>query len=212
MGRIYLYVDETGNLDYNNTSESGFFGFGTAAFPDEHGDELWAGLKLRAALSAKGLDLPHGFHAKNDSTPTKNEMFQVLGELAPRFDTTFLYKPNAYTSVKARGEMYLYKLAWYLHFKEIAQRVANRNDTIVVVAGSFGTKKRQAQARAALEEVCSQVNRDIELCVWEAATSWGLQVADYALWSTHRSLQGKGGQWHEQYVRPTLRTVFRPWG
>lgn len=214
MTRVFLYADETGNLDYENSSptESGYFGFGTATFAGEHGRELWAGLQLRAALSARGLHLPRGFHAKDDSTPTKDAMFDVIREMAPRFDTTFLYKPSAYQSVKDKGQMYLYKLAWYLHFKETARRIANRNDTIVVIAGSFGTKQRQTQARAALADVCDQVNRDIELCIWDAATSWGLQVADYALWSTHRDLQGRGGRWHDESVQPTLRSTFLPWG
>lgn len=214
MARVFLYADETGNLDYKNAAvtESGYFGFGTATFGDEHGDALWIGLNLRASLSAKGLHLPRGFHAKDDSTPTKDAMFNAIHDIAPRFDATFLYKPNAYPSVEDKGQMYLYKLAWYLHFKETARRIANRNDTIVVVAGSFGTKQRQTQAREALAEVCDQIDRSIELCIWDASTSWGLQVADYGLWSTHRDLLGRGGRWHDQSVRPTLKTTFLPWG
>lgn len=212
---IYLYADETGNLDYKavtSPTESGYFGFGTAMFADEHGDAIWKGHVLRTGLAEKGFQLPGGFHAKNDSVATRNEMFAVIRDLAPRVDTTFLYKPNAYPSVQAKGQMYLYKLAWYLHIKEVALRVSTPNNSLVIIAGSFGTKERATQARNAIQDVCNQIDRRITLCVWDAPTSWGLQVADYVLWGVHRELVGKGGAWFQDSVKPSLETVFKPWG
>lgn len=215
MGIIYIYADETGNLDYNafgTATESGYFGFGTATFTGEHGDAIWKGIELRTRLAFHGLQVTNGFHAIKDSISTRNEMFATIRDMAPRFDTTFLYKPNAYASVKTRGQMYLYKLAWYLHIKEVALRVSNRNDKLVIVAGSFGTKQRAQQAHDAVRDVCDQINRSVTLCVWDASTSWGLQVADYGLWSTHRELVGKGGQWFTDCVKPSLESKFLPWG
>lgn len=215
MADIYLYVDETGNLDYEGASKRGasaYFGFGTAAYRGDHGSELMEGLRLRAAVTSQGVKLPRGFHAVNDSALTRDQMFAAVAAQAPRFDTTFLRKAGAYPNVRAAGEMRLYKLAWYLHFKEVAHQVSGPRDHLYVVAATFGTKKRQSQAEAALEDVCLQVNRNITLCVWDAATSWGLQVADYALWAVHRSLLGRYCRWYETCVEPTLRSTFTPWG
>ncbi|MFB4350002.1 DUF3800 domain-containing protein [Microbacterium sp. CR_7] len=215
MADIYLYADETGNLDYGavaSPTESGYFGFGTAMFENAHGDALWRGHELRTALAAKGFQLPSGFHAKNDSVATRNEVFGVIRDLAPRLDTTFLYKTNAYEYVRARGQMYLYKLAWYLHIKEVVLRVSSSADRVVIIAGSFGTKTRASQAREAIQDVCDQIDRRITLCVWDASTSWGLQVADYALGGVHRHLVGKGGAWFRESVEPSLATTFTPWG
>ncbi len=215
MAVIYLYADETGNLDYSafgKPTESGYFGFGTAMFKDDHGDSIWKGVELRTRLAASGLQVTGGFHAIKDSIATRNEMFETIRDLGPRFDTTFLYKPNAYDYVKARGQMHLYKMAWYLHIKEVAVRVSNRNDNLVIIAGSFGTKERAKQAHEAIKDVCNQIDRSVTLCIWDASTSWGLQVADYALWSVHRELVGKGGQWFADCVKPTLYSTFRPWG
>lgn len=212
---VFLYADETGNLDYEagvGNGESPYFGFGTAAFTGDHGAQLFRGLATRAALSAAGLDLPGGFHAKNDTTLTRQAMFDLIQASAPRFDMTFLCKPNAYQSVKDRGQMYLYKMAWYLHLKEVALRVSSSTDKLYVVAGTFGTKRRATEARQALTDVCHQVNRDITLCVWESASSWGLQVADYGLWAAHRNMVGRSSGWFHDAVEPNIRTSFRPWG
>ena len=213
---VYLYADESGNLDYDaphtNSQESPYFGFGTAVFEGEHGSELWDGLQLRARLESRGLNLPKGFHAKNDSHSTRDEMFALLAGQAPRIDTTFLWKPGAYPSVRARGEMYLYKMAWFQHFKYVGPRVAAPHDRLFVVAGSFGTKARQTEARGALSDVCDQINREIVLCVWDSSSSWGLQLADYALWAVHRDLQGRVCSWYASAVQPSLRSRFMPWG
>lgn len=215
MADVYMYADETGNLDYAAGDKEGatkYFGFGTAVFRDDHGRHLFEGLKLRAHLEGRSLPLPRGFHAVNDSARTRNEVFQLIRLQAPRFDATFLWKAKAYPSVRARGQMYLYKMAWYLHFKEIATQVSNRGDTLYVIVGTFGTAARKAEAVTAVREVCNQVDRKIVLCAWEAATSWGLQVADYGLWAMQRQLERKTCTWYAPCVHPTVRSFYTPWG
>ena len=64
----------------------------------------------------------------------------------------------------------------------------------------------------ALQDVCAQIDRNITLCVWHSASSWGLQVADYGLWATQRVLEGRTCSWFAQCIEPTLESVFTPWG
>lgn len=217
--RIYLYADETGNLDYDGTPNpqgggaSTYFGFGTATFQhDTHGDDLLQGLHLRASRSKEGIKLTRGFHAVDDSARTRNEMFSLIQKQAPRFDTTFLYKSNAYPHIKDAGPMRLYKTAWYLHLKEIALQVSEPQDELFVIVAEFGTKGIRKAARQAVEEVCSQIQRNITLCVWTAPSAWGLQVADYGLWAVQRHLEGKKCTWFEPCIKPTLASLFLPWG
>lgn len=215
---MYLYADETGNPDYAEHTGSGatgatsYFGFGTAVFYGDHGRALMSGLELRVKMAQQGFELPKGFHAKNDSPRTRMQVFDAIRALAPRFDTTFLYKKNAYSAVRSRGEMYLYRLAWYLHFKEIPLQVAEPEDNLYVIAGSFGTNRRLSEAKQALSEVCGQVDRNITLCVWDSPSSWGLQIADYALWATQKHLEGRQCSWFRSHVAPTLHSAFTPWG
>lgn len=218
MPKVYIYADETGNLDYSGKSgSSDYFGFGTAVFDSAHPEALWGGLKLRARLAAgeddrEGVSLPRGFHAINDTIATKTAMFAEIKKQAPRFDSTFLYKANAQDHVRAAGSMRLYKLAWFLHFKYVATKVSNPGDTLVVVVASLGTKARQSEAEAALRDVCQQINRKFVLCVWDASTSWGIQVADYGLWAIQRHLEGRSGTWYEEFISDLSRTEYTPWG
>jgi hypothetical protein len=214
MADVYMYADETGDLDMSGSDKaSTYFGFGTAVFPDGHGHRLWEGLQLRCQLEAKGVRLPRGFHAKNDSHSTRAEVFDLIRQQAPRFDTTFLYKANAYDGVKQRGQVYLYKMAWFLHFKEIARQVSTAGDRLFVVVGMLQTNNKRDAIRHALHDVCAQVgDRIIVPCIWDAPSSWGIQVADYALWAVQRQLEGRTGKWLDICVEPTLRSIFMPWG
>jgi hypothetical protein len=212
---IYLYADETGDLDMTGSpGSSTYFGFGTAVFPGDHGKELWQGLQLRARLAKKGLHLPKGLHAVYDSHSTRQEVFDLVQQQAPRFDMTFLRKANAYPYVKAQGQLRLYKLAWYLHFKYVVTQVSAPGDTLYVIAATLTTNKKTGSAKLALEDVCAQFghDREIVLCVWDAATSWGVQVADYGLWAVQRHAEGRSCPWYEPCVKPTLGSRFAPWG
>ncbi len=218
MTNIYLYADETGNLDYDGSPNphgggaSTYFGFGTATFTGDHGAHLLEGLHLRAAHEKAGTKLPNGFHACNDSHRTRSAMFRTIQNQRPRFDTTFLYKKNAYDSVKQQGGLYLYKLAWFQHMKTIARQVASPDDDLYVITAEFGTKRIHRAVDEALQDVCAQIDRNITLCVWRSASSWGLQVADYGLWATQRVLEGRTCSWFAQCIEPTLESVFTPWG
>ena len=215
MADVYMYADETGDLDMTGAKgASTYFGFGTAVFHGHHGEELWQGQTLRAGLERKGLRLPKGLHAKNDSHDTRTEVFDLITKQAPRFDSTFLWKDAAYGRIKAEGQLRLYKMAWYLHFKEIVRRVSNRGDTIYVIAATLTTNKKAGNARDALNDVCAQMStdREIVLCNWDAASSWGVQVADYGLWAAQRELEGRACQWWTPNVEPLMETFFRPWG
>jgi hypothetical protein len=215
MAEVYMYADETGDLDMTGSAgTSRYFGFGTAVFREDHGRELWQGLKLRCGLERRGVNTPKGLHAKNDSYATRNEVFELIQRQRPRFDTTFLYKANAFPHIREAGPPHLYKLAWYLHFKEIARRVSAPNDTLYVIAATLSTNRKTMNARQALADVCAQSahRREIVLCHWDAPSAWGIQVADYGLWAVQRVLEGRVCKWYENCIKPTLWTTFAPWG
>jgi uncharacterized protein DUF3800 len=214
MADVYMYADETGDLDMRSSfGASRYFGIGTAVLPDGHGDRLWEGLKLRCHLEGRGVRLPRGFHAKNDSRATRAEVFTVIQRLRPRFDTTFLLKARASKSVIKRGQVDLYRTACYLHVKRVADLVTRPGDRLFVIVGSLQTHNKRDAMRHALQDACSSIGgRTIVLCIWDAPSSWGLQIADYGLWATHRVLEGRDCPWFATCVGPTLRSIRAPWG
>jgi hypothetical protein len=212
---IYVYADETGDLTMDAPKgASRYFGFGTAVFVGDHGRQLWEGLELRCRLERDGVQLPAGLHAKNDSRATWSEVFTLIRQQALRFDATLLLKERASASIKTEGPIALYRTAWFLHFRHVVQQISEPGDRLYVIAGSLQTSRKRDAIRLALKEVCAQVGtgRDIVPCIWDAASAWGIQVADYALWAVQRLVEQElESAWFERCIKPTLRSMLRPW-
>jgi hypothetical protein len=214
MADTYMYADETGDLDLTGAfGASRYFGIGTAVFPDAHGDQLWEGLRLRCLLESKGVRLPRGFHAKNDSHATRAEVFSLIQRQRPRFHTTFLLKAKAQQSITDAGPVRLYRTACYLHFKQVVGLVSRPGDRVFVIVGTLQTHNKRDAMRWAIEDACAEIGgRVIVPCIWDSPSSWGLQVADYGLWATHRVLEGRSCPFFETSIGPTLRSFRTPWG
>ncbi|MGY2005298.1 hypothetical protein [Blastococcus sp. SYSU DS1024] len=167
MADVYMYVDETGNLDLTGgPGASPYFGIGTAVFSGDHAQSLWEGAELRFEMERAGHNMPRGFHAVEDNRHAKEQVFDLIRKQGPRFDSTFLEKSRAYPRVIQSGEVYFYKLAWFQHFKYVAPQITSAGDRLHVVAATLGTAARKTAVRAALEDVVAQVmwHREVTLC------------------------------------------------
>lgn len=214
MTDYYVYIDETGSCDYSQASGPRF-AIGSATYQGDHRDAIWEGIQLRTRLESKGVALPQGFHAVDDSKHTRDAVFDVIQRHPPaRIDSTYLTKAKAYPSVRLRGKPYLYQLALFQHLKHVIPRVSLEGDHVYVIAGTIHlTKGTLTATRTALTDVCAQLGgrRTITPCLWEARSSWGIQVADYCLWALQREMDGKPCQWYQPVVDPLLRSNFGPW-
>lgn len=210
----YLYLDETGTLDFETRKGEAYFGVGTAHFEGNHAAALWAGHQMRCELESKGIRLPKGLHAKNDSHSTRREVYALIGRQAPRVDITMLRKERAFERVKAGGKVRLYKMAIWLHLKHVVPKVSVAGDRVFLVLGHLQTSSRRDAIRNAVADVCGQLNytREVTPCIWEAPTAWGIQVVDYVLWREQRIYEEKSLPAYTDVVKPLVRSSFTPWG
>lgn len=210
----YLYLDETGTLDFETRPGEAFFGVGTVHYPGNHAAAIWQGHELRCELESSGVSLPKGLHAKNDSAATRAQVYRLVAEQAPRFDGTLLRKERAYANVRSGGKVRLYKMALWLHLKHVIPAVSVRGDRIFVIVGSLKTNNKRDAIRHALEDVCGQLanTREVIPCIWDAPTGWGIQVVDYMLWRAQRDIEGKKVPPYTDCVAALVGQPFTPWG
>lgn len=212
LREIYIFADETGDLGYTSSS-SKYFGFGTVTIHDSLPEILWLGFKLRCELEQLGHELKIGFHAKVDKYAIKKEIFLQASRMNLVYDFTFLNKKNAYQYIIDRGEVGLYKMAWYLHFKFIAQKYLSEDVRLVVIVADIQTKAKKSQLRTALEEVATQFPHvTTSLFIWSSQSSWGLQLADYGIWAAQRNLLRGYCEFWDLYISKRTESIFFPWG
>jgi hypothetical protein len=218
MTDLYLYLDETGDMSMSNGS---YYGLGQAMFRGDTGGLESDATKLRFELEREGVHLRKGFHAKNDKSKTAQEsraqarVYDLIARHKPRIDVTLLHKrylPAPLKEEAERDQMNLYYWAWLKHFTYQAKYVLKRSHRIFVVAASIAeNKKRRQAATAAIKSVLNKYPRlDVTPCIWDSPTSWGLQVADYALWAVQRDLI-YGSCRHFKTISPLIETVYSPW-
>jgi hypothetical protein len=125
MARITVFADEAGNFDFSlNARASRYFILTTVRLEDcKVGDAL---LTLRRQLAWEGAELhPDGFHASEDKQAVRDQVFSALDDADFRIDATILDKRKAEPRL-AQSEAAFYQLAWDLHLKFVAPRVARR--------------------------------------------------------------------------------------
>jgi len=213
MTDIYVFADETGDLGYNFSGPSPYFGFGTATFDSSSINSIANSFEIRCILESQGHILRDGFHARNDKHAIRMAVFEEITKTKPIFDFTFLNKKNVYDHVRKQGDLRLYKLAWYLHFKYIASQYIGGETRIFAICADIQTRAKKSQIRHALEDVAVQM-QPIEVIpiIWDSKTSWGLQVADYGLWEAQRKVLNNSCDFWESSIKDNLRSLFFPWG
>ena len=209
----YLYLDETGTPDFESSPGERYFGVGSTHWNRSHGDALWDGHALRLAMEAIGIQLPKGLHAKNDRASMRAQVYRLIAQQDPRFDSTIFRKEQALPHVKAAGAAHFYKLALWLHLKYVIPNISAPNDRVFLIAGSLQTSRKRSAIRNAVEDVARQLGGDrvVIPCIWDAPTAWGIQTADYPLWRVHRQLEGLLVPDYAKVADHCIRPAFRPW-
>lgn len=209
----FVYLDETGTLDFDDIAGERYFGVGSATWTGHHGEAIWQGHLLRLNLEAAGIRLPKGLHAKNDSAATRSQVFELIATQRPRLDATLLLKSNAQPQVRRAGKVRLYKLALWMHLKHVIPTISARGDSIFVIAGHLQTTGHREAIRSAIDDVADQLENDrrVVACIWEAPSSWGIQVADYALWRIQREDAGRALPRSAELIDPCIASRFYPW-
>lgn len=207
MSRIYIFGDESGNLDFRKAQgASRYFIVSTVTLNDcKIGNDI---LDMKRSLHWDGYQIKDYFHAVDDKQNVRDSFFALLGNHDFRVDATLLDKQKTIPRL-ARDDMRFYKQAWYLHLKHLVPKVAGTNDEVFLVAASIGTKSRKTAAYKALRDVIAQVSQEqkYEVAFWPASTDPCLQVADYCCWAIQRKWESNDSRSHV-LIADKIKTEF----
>lgn len=213
MSRLHVFGDEAGDLVFKEPGNgiSRYFMIGTVTLADCSVGEKF--LALRRELAWEGVLLDQ-LHATSDRQHVRDRAFELIANTDLRYDVTILDKRKAKDELRA-DPLYFYKLAWYLHFKYVAAKIADSNDELLVVASSLQIKRKRkttkAAVRDAVAEVVNQVSPTVTChCAFSpAATDPCLQVADYMTWAIQRKYES-GDTRSYNLVQHLIKSEFEP--
>ena len=214
MSTHYIYLDETGTLDFQSQIGDTYFGIGSAHLSGSHPDELWSGHALRMELENTGVPMPKGLHASRDSHLTRAATFGLIGMQAWRFDSTFLRKDSSAADVLEKDKLRLYKYVLSQHLMRVIEEIATPNDNIVIFVANLVLTKRKMAVREVVDEVCAELRlqRSVTSHIWDSTSAWGLQVVDYALWRIRRTVECQTEPDYMRRIDHQLMKPRFPWG
>ncbi|HEY5942906.1 MAG TPA: DUF3800 domain-containing protein [Solirubrobacterales bacterium] len=208
-----MFGDEAGDLVFKapGNGVSRYFMIGTITLKDCSIGESF--LALRRELAWEGVLLDQ-LHATSDRQHVRDRAFSLIAETDLRFDATILDKRKAQDELR-QDPLYFYKLAWYLHFKYVAQQIADSNDELLVVASSLQIRRKRRTTKAAVHEAITEVVNQVSPTVTchcafsPAASDPCLQVADYLTWAIQRKYESDDTRSYEA-IKHLVKSEFEP--
>ncbi|HVY78466.1 MAG TPA: DUF3800 domain-containing protein [Solirubrobacterales bacterium] len=214
MSRVHVFGDEAGDLAFKPPAPPGisrYFIIGTVAMDDcSIAEELTA---LRRELAWNGVHLDE-FHATVDKQRVRDRVYDIIAQHDLRFDATILDKRKAFPYTYS-DPLYFYKLAWYLHFKDVAPAIVDSKDELLVVASSLQIKRKKKTTKAAVHKAVTEVVNQVSPTVichcafTPAKTDPCLQVADYMTWAVQRKFEMDDSRSYE-LIEPQVGSIYQP--
>ncbi len=211
---MYVFGDEAGDLAFKPPAPPGisrYFIIGTVAMEDC--SIATALTELRREFAWNGLHLDE-FHATADKQKVRDRVFDIIAQHELRFDATILDKRKAYPYTYD-DPLYFYKLAWYMHFKDLAPAIADAKDELLVVASALQIKRKKTTTKAAVHkavtEVVDQVSPTVVChCAFTPAkTDPCLQVADYMTWAVQRMFERSDRRSYD-LIESKIGSIYQP--
>ena len=200
---IYLFFDESGNLDFG-PSGSRYFCVGTLATRDPAALERALGA-LRYDLLAEGVEL-EAFHATDDRQAVRDRVFAALAAV-DGFEVDALVVEKAGVPAALRDEARFYPECAERLLAPVFARYRDPAERVVVVTDRLPLKRtKQAVEKAFKLFIRRRLGaRPFSVLHHVSAAHAGLQAADYALWAVHRKWQGGDARSHV-LIAPFLRS------
>ncbi len=199
--QLYVFVDESGNFDFNDTGTSHFV---MASIMTT--DPVLSSLplqRLKYRLISRGHDVAD-FRASKDLKWVRNEVFKELEELQYcHFHTIFVRKSCLSDTLK-RGNSIFRELAM-----EIAEAALQLSDALEVNRLVFVFDRAislggQSLVRESIVRLNRQPQRQLNVLFHPISTDFNGQVADYIAWAKFRQVEREDHEYWN-FLKVSLR-------
>lgn len=198
---IFLFLDETGNLDFSSNGTE-FYGFGCLATRSP-GSLLAPLSALRYELLEAGLEIER-FHATEDKQPIRNRVFEILRVVdGLEFDSIIIDKRRVPPRFYPVEKFYVYFVGYLIDL--VLKRFSGSERIVLITDKIPVAKKREAVAKAFKQYVRTALgDRPFTVVHQSSSAHMCLQAADYFMWAIYK-------KWSNGEMRPytTIQSMIR---
>lgn len=188
---MFVFVDETGELEDYSPTGSKFFGLCALVVADL--GELQKLHKLRVDLSREGRPVSaNGFHAKESNKRLCYRICETIGTMDVIAYPILVKKERIYPVLREQPsrsfELLTETLFYYLFSHTV--RLDQDCDVIFSTFGTGADKRKVMEAQIAGLERARQRSKHAHKAhahFWQSSCDYGLQAVDFFAWSVQRS-------------------------
>ncbi|MFZ1361262.1 MAG: DUF3800 domain-containing protein [Candidatus Saccharimonadales bacterium] len=186
MNTLYIFLDESGNLDFSPGGTKHYvLAAVTTVNPLVSSQDLQ---QLKYTQLENGVDTEY-FHASEDRQATRNEVIKCLQTMSNTIKVHYIYanKPKTNPSLQTSAKFYS-KLGTTL-CKFIVGYKTNGYSKIVIVFDKALTKKDQRAFLGEIKPELKRLGKPYEIYFHRTLSDFNGQIADYFAWAKYVSLE-----------------------
>lgn len=186
MSTLYVFLDESGNLDFSRTGTDHYvLAAVTSTNPLVSSQELQ---RLKYTQLEDGIDTEY-FHASEDKQLTRDKVIKQIQTMANTIKVHYVYakKSKSYPALQNSAAFYA-KLGTTL-CKFIVGYKTNGFEKVVIVFDKALTKKDQKAFLGDLKPELKKIGKPYEIYFHRTLSDFNGQIADYFAWSKYISLE-----------------------
>ena len=186
MGALYIFLDESGNLDFSRGgTEHYVLAAVTTVNPLATSQDLQ---QLKYDQLEDGVDTEY-FHASEDKQVTRNKVIKRLQTMSNTIKVHYIYakKPKAYPALQSSAAFYA-KLGTTL-IKFIVGYRSSGFDEVVIIFDKALTSRDQKAFLGEIKPELKKLDKPYKIYFHRTLSDFNGQIADYFAWSKYVSLE-----------------------
>jgi hypothetical protein len=192
MACLYVFVDESGNLDFSPSGTNHFvLAAITALAPIESSTSLQE-LKYSLLSRGQGGEDFENFHASEDKQTIRNEVFKKIKQLT-NIKINFLYAEKRKTHPKYQNSSFYSLLGSALVKYLLKVHKRSSHEKVIVVFDQALTRKERDSFLKAAKPALKEIGTPYAIYFHRTMSDFNGQIADYCAWAKYVSLErGEG--------------------
>ena len=207
-GRVYIFLDESGNLDFSSNGTRYFVLTSvTMRRPFQANAELD---DYKYDCIEFGLEREH-FHCSEDNAHVRQRVFGILGSHLDNMniDSLIVEKPKTGPALRAETRFYPEMLGYLLKYVLNRQSHAQAEETVIVTDTIPLKRRRRAIERTVKLTLSNMLHqrRKYRILHHDSRSHYGLQVVDYCCWAVFRKHEHKDITYYSG-IKSAVRSEF----
>ena len=205
---LYLFLDESGNLDFS-PSGTRYFVLTcvsvTRPFP-------WEGAldRLKYDCLEYGLEIQR-FHCAADNAHVRRKVFDIInGSLSHiHIDSLIVEKCKTGPALTVENRFYPEMLGYLLRYV-LSGVSAEKSHEVIVITDTIPLKRKRRAIEKAVKGTLSEMlpsGQGYRIMHHDSRSHDGLQIADYCCWATYRKYEIGDSTWYDR-IRGGVRSEF----